>query len=324
MHVGVLGAGSMGSLFAGLLAAADVETTLLAHESAHVAAIRGRGLRIERVDGTRETVAVDAVVTDPADAPDCDAVLVLVKSHATADAAAEWRSALDDAHVATLQNGLGNAEALAERFDSVLAGTTSHGALIEEPGLVRHAGAGDTRLGRWDGPTNGAVERLAATLTSAGIDTAVVADPRAAIWHKVLVNVGINAATALARVENGALTEREPGERLLRRAVAEAARVARAEGIDVGDPVAETLAVARRTASNVSSMHQDLEAGRETEVEALHGAVVDRAVEHDLPVPVNRTLADLVRLAQAASGSDSESESVSDSASSDSDGRGQP
>ncbi|GGN19034.1 ketopantoate reductase family protein [Halarchaeum nitratireducens] len=300
MHVGVLGAGSMGSLFAGLLAADGAATTLLAHEGPHVDAIRERGLRIECVDGSSDAVGVE-VVTDPAAAPSLDAALVFVKSHATADAADEWRGALADAHVATLQNGLGNAETLAGRFESVLAGTTSHGAVVADPGVVRHAGVGDTRLGRWDGPTDDAPARLAATLSVAGIDTAVVTDPRTALWHKVLVNVGINASTALARVENGALAEHASGSRLLRRAVAEAARVARAEGVDVGDPIAEAVTVAERTASNVSSMRQDVEAGRETEIEALHGAVVARAAEHDLPAPVNRTLADLVRLAQAAS-----------------------
>ena len=299
MHVGVLGAGSMGSLFAGLLAADGTATTLLAHEGAHVDAIRECGLRIERADGSSEVVDVD-VVTDPAAVPSLDAVLVFVKSHATADAATEWGGALADAHVATLQNGLGNAETLAARFDSVLAGTTSHGAVVEAPGLVRHAGAGDTRLGRWDGPTDDPSARLAATLSAAGIDTEVVTDPRTALWRKVLVNVGINAVTALARVENGVLAEHASGRRLLRRAVAEAARVARAEGVAVDDPIAETVAVAERTASNVSSMRQDVESGRETEIEALHGAVVERASDHDLPAPVNRTLADLVRLAQAS------------------------
>ncbi|WP_020222982.1 ketopantoate reductase family protein, partial [Halarchaeum acidiphilum] len=195
------------------------------------------GLRLGRPDGSRATVGVD-VVTDPASAPDCDAVLVFVKSTDTADAIEEWRPVLTDATVATLQNGLGNAAALVAALpeDGVLAGTTSHGAVVEEPGVVRHAGTGNTRLGRWDGPNDAPVERLAATLSSAGIDTAVVADPRTAVWRKVLVNVGINAATALARVENGALVERESGERLLRRAVSEAARVARAEGVAVDDP----------------------------------------------------------------------------------------
>ncbi|MFB6078076.1 MAG: ketopantoate reductase family protein [Halarchaeum sp.] len=303
MRIGVLGAGAMGSLFAARLAGTDAAVTLLAHESEHVAAVRRDGLALERPDGSRERRAVPAV-TSPADAPALDVVLVLVKSTDTASAADEWREALADAAVCTLQNGLGNAETLAERVprERVLAGTTSHGAVVERPGLVRHAGVGDTVLGRYFAPTDDTVRALAAALTDAGVETAVTDDPAGAVWRKALVNVGINAPTALARVENGALADTESGGRVLRRAVVEAARVARAEGVAVGDPVAAARRVAERTATNRSSMRQDVEARRETEVEALYGAVVSRARDHDLPVPVTATLADLVRLAQGSSG----------------------
>jgi len=304
MRIGVLGAGSMGSLFAGSLAGSGGDTVLLARESAHVDAIRDGGLRLRRHDGSATTVSVP-VSTDPEDVPPCDAVLVCVKSYDTDAALREWGDAVREADVCTFQNGLGNAETLGEHLDParVLAGTTSHGAVREGPGVVRHAGVGETRVGRYFAGNDAAVRDLADALTGAGVETTVVADPRAAVWRKVLVNVGINAATALARVENGALVESESGRRLLRRAVVEATRVARAEGVEVGaDAVTETLTVAERTASNRSSMRQDVEAGRRTEVEALHGAVVDRADAHDLPAPVNRTLADLVRLAQSSAG----------------------
>ncbi|WP_435097605.1 ketopantoate reductase family protein [Halarchaeum sp. P4] len=299
MRIGVLGAGSMGSLFAGLLAASETETVLFGRESAHVAAVEDDGLRLVHPDGAAETVDVP-VVTDPLAAPPCDYVLVCVKSYDTADALSTWRGALVDAAVATFQNGLGNAATLAEYVpeERVLAGTTSHGATLEGSGVVRHAGRGETRLGKYFALNDASVRTLATTLSLAGVETDVVDDVPRALWRKVLVNVGINAATALARVENGALAETESGERLVRRAVAEAARVARHEGIDVGDPVEETLTVAARTASNRSSMRQDVEAGRKTEVEALHGAVVSRAEDAGLPAPVNRTLADLVRLAE--------------------------
>jgi len=303
MRIGVLGAGAMGSLFAARLAGTDAAVTLLAHESEHVAAIRRDALALERPDGSRERRPVP-VVTSPADAPAFDAVLVLVKSTDTASAADEWYEALADAAVCTLQNGLGNAETLAARVprERVLAGTTSHGAVVERPGLVRHAGVGETVVGRYFAPQDGTVRALAAALTDAGIETAVTDDPAGAVWRKALVNVGINAPTALARVENGALADTESGGRVLRRAVVEAARVARAEGVAVGDPVAVARRVAERTATNRSSMRQDVEARRETEVEALYGAVVARAHDHDLPVPVTATLADLVRLAQGSSG----------------------
>jgi 2-dehydropantoate 2-reductase len=132
----------------------------------------------------------------------------------------------------------------------------------------------------------------------APLDPTVVDDIRDAVWEKLLVNVGINAATALARVPNGALID-GPGERVLEAAVAEARRVAAAEGREVSADAAErALDVAESTATNVSSMRADLEAGRRTEVEALNGAVVARGEAHGVPTPVNRTLADLVWLAE--------------------------
>ncbi|MFC7045246.1 ketopantoate reductase family protein [Halobacteriaceae archaeon GCM10025711] len=140
---------------------------------------------------------------------------------------------------------------------------------------------------------------IADLLTRAGVETDVVDAVQDAIWEKVLVNVGINAATALARVDNGLLADTDPGARLLASAVEEAADVARAEGHAVRDDVVEYVSdVASATGSNRSSMRQDVERGRRTEIERLNGAVVARADDHDVAVPVNRTLTDLVRLTE--------------------------
>jgi 2-dehydropantoate 2-reductase len=248
-----------------------------------------------------------------------DLVPLFVKSHATAEAMADAGPLLGpETDVLTLQNGLGNAETIAEFVapERVLAGVTTHGAILREPGTVVHTGRGDTALGRWasesdgrdsnpglpDDDTGAADEKaraVATRLTTAGIPTEVVADPERLVWEKVLVNVGINAPTALARVENGTLARAAPGQRLLSEAVTEAERVARALGHDVRDDIVDyARSVAERTAANRSSMRIDLESGRRTEVEALYGAVIDRAQRAGIEVPVLRTLADLVRLAE--------------------------
>jgi 2-dehydropantoate 2-reductase len=205
--------------------------------------------------------------------------------------------------VLTLQNGLGNAETIAEYVPPrrVLVGVTTHGAVLEAPGVVRHTGAGDTALGRFRGPTDERARAVATRLTAAGLATDVVDDPETLVWEKVLVNVGINAPTALARVDNGTLVESDAGRSLLRAAVGEAERVARACGHDVRDDIAAyARRVAERTASNRSSMRVDLESGRRTEVEALYGAVLERAEDAGIDAPVVRTLAELVRLAEGA------------------------
>lgn len=317
MQVAVLGAGAMGSLFGGLLAAAGEDVTLLTRDAEHVAAVREQGLRI--VDATGDGAAADEseartdrriqvpAATDPATVGQVDLVIVFVKSYATAEAMADADPLLGpETDVLTLQNGLGNAETIAEFVapERVLAGVTTHGAVRREPGTVVHTGRGDTALGRWAGGTadgrapDDRAHAIATRLTAAGVPTDVVDDPELLVWEKVLVNVGINAPTALARVENGTLARTEPGRRLLRTAVTEAERVARAQGHDVREDAVEyALSVAERTASNRSSMRVDLESGRRTEVESLYGAVIERAERAGIEVPVVRTLADLVRLA---------------------------
>jgi 2-dehydropantoate 2-reductase len=300
MRIVVLGAGSLGSLLAGALVGSDADVTLLGREGEHVRRVRADGLRFTHPDGREEQIPLDAA-TDPAAAADADLLVVCVKSYDTGDALAGVADHLDGADVLTLQNGLGNAETIAEYVprERVLAGTTTHGAVREAPGHVRHAGRGDTTVGRYFAENDARVEAAADCLTAAGIETTVTDDPESAVWTKVLVNVGINAATALARVPNGALVESESGERVLRRAVEEGIAVARPEGVAVPeDAVERTRAVAERTATNPSSMRQDVERGRRTEVEALHGAVVRRGATHGVETPVNETLADLVRLAE--------------------------
>ncbi|MUV60886.1 ketopantoate reductase family protein [Halobacterium sp. CBA1126] len=300
MRVVVLGAGSLGSLLAGALERTDADVTLLGRESDHVRRVRADGLRLTRPDGSEDAVPVD-VATDEGVTEDADLLVVCVKSYDTADAMAGVAPHLDGADVLTLQNGLGNAETVADYVprERVLAGTTTHGAVLEAPGHVRHAGRGDTTVGRYFAANDARVDAVADCLTGAGIETTVADDPEAAVWTKVLVNAGINAATALARVPNGALVDSESGERVLRRAVTEGVAVARAEGVAVPeDAVERTREVAERTASNRSSMRQDVERGRPTEVEALNGALVRRGESHGVETPVNETLADLVRLAE--------------------------
>jgi 2-dehydropantoate 2-reductase len=304
MRFAVLGGGAMGSLFGGRLAADGADVTVVHRGADHVRAIRRDGLTVETPDGDARTVNL-AATTDPDDPGDVDVVLVLVKSTDTREAVTGAASLLRGADVLTLQNGLGNPEAIAEvvEEEAVLAGVTAQGATFLGPGRVRHAGRGPTRIGRYFAGDDGTVEAIADRFTAAGIKTAVADDVRVAVWEKVLVNVGVNAATALARVPNGHLADTDPGRRLLESAVSEAAAVARAEGRPVReDAVEHTIAIAEETAANHSSMRQDVERGRTTEIETINGAVVERAADHGIDVPVNRTLADLVRLAEAGYG----------------------
>ncbi len=295
MDILVFGAGSLGSLVGGLLASTHDVT--LVGRNPHVETIRESGLRIAGEYDRR--VTPDATTALP---PDCraDCAVVTVKSFDTESAASSLADGDLDA-VLSLQNGLGNEETLAEALEApVLAGTCTYGARRPEPGVVECTGVGEVVLGSRTGGESAVADRVGDAFTAAGLETTVASDMPRRLWEKLAINAGINAPTALAAVENGELVD-GPAADLARRAAAEVARVALDEGVDL-DPerAREAVAdVARTTASNTSSMRQDLEAGRRTEVDAINGAVCDRASE---PVPVNRTLAGLVRAWEAGQG----------------------
>jgi 2-dehydropantoate 2-reductase len=121
------------------------------------------------------------------------------------------------------------------------------------------------------------------------------------VWSKLIVNVGINALTAILRVPNGALATIPAASKLVRRAVEEAVAVAQAASITIGlaDPVAETLAVAQATAANRSSMLQDILRGAPTEIETINGAIVREGQRLGVPTPFNAFLCDLITALEA-------------------------
>jgi len=301
MKVAVVGAGAMGSLFGGLLAEAGAEVWLIDIWEAHMDAVNQRGLEIER-EGQTRTVYLQAT-TDPGVVEKCDLVIVFVKSTHTGDAALTAKKiAGHKGLVLTLQNGMGNADRIAQDVDplNVIAGTTSYGATMLGPGKIRHAGIGLTTIGMWHNGDADKVETVAAFFTEAGIETEVAADVRSIVWGKLLINVGINAITALTGIKNGELLDLEATVDLSRAAVEEAIAVAKAQHIDVRkDVVAHVLEVARATGGNRSSMGQDVDNRRLTEIGAINGVVVKEAERLGMPAPVNRTLMALVETLQA-------------------------
>jgi 2-dehydropantoate 2-reductase len=295
MDVLVFGAGSLGSLIGARLSGAHRVT--LVGRAPEVRAVRESGLV---VDGVESFTAHPDAVTDVGDVADRpDLAVVAVKSFDT-PAAADALADLDPpvGAVVSLQNGMGNEATLVDRLSApVVAGTTTVGARLTEPGRVAWTGRGETTVGPWTGDADDAADRVARAFDDAGLACERVsgAAVERVLWEKLAVNAAINPTTALARVPNGAVVD-PPLADVARTAAAETARVARAHGVDVADDdaVGRALDVARRTAANRSSMLQDVAAGRRTEVGAISGHVVDRAPE-GVSVPVNTVLASLVR-----------------------------
>ena len=303
MKIAVVGAGAMGSLFGALLAEAGNDVWLYDVWPEHVQSILQNGLQIER-EGKIRTVKIKATA-DPQQIGRAELVIIFVKSSRTKSAAATAQTiAAANGSVMTLQNGMGNADVIAEFIESerILAGTTSHGATLLGPGSIRHAGIGPTTIGAWSQTEDGRQRagQFAEFFNQAGIKTESVADVRSVVWNKLLINIGINAITALTHIKNGQILDLEITRELSRAAVLEAISVAQAENIKVQDDAIERVfKVAEATALNRSSMGQDVDNRRQTEIAAINGFIVSEAKRLDLAAPVNFALTALVETLQS-------------------------
>lgn len=302
MKIAVVGAGAMGSLFGAMLAEAENDVWLYDVWREHVRSINQNGLRIEREDNTR-TVEIRAT-DNPLQVGRAELVIVFVKSSQT-NVAAETAKVIagSDGTVMTLQNGMGNADVIAELIEPhrVLAGTTSHGATLLGPASIRHAGCGPTTIGAWS-QTEAGLQRagdIAEFFNQAGIKTETVPDVRSVIWNKLLINIGINAITALTHINNGQILDLEITRELIREAISEAMNLAQAMNVEIQDDVLDRVfKVANATALNRSSMGQDVDNRRQTEIAAINGFIFREAKRLGLKAPVNFTLTALVETLQ--------------------------
>lgn len=297
MRITVVGPGAVGLLWAGRLHQAGADVRILDHSPRRAAALDRDGFILE--DGSGETLIMVPVSADPATLAETDLALVCVKAYDTKSAARVLGENLSPGGRAlTLQNGAGALETLCEALgpERVLGGITSEGSTLLAPDRVRHAGKGLTHLGPAQGPVDDFTRRAADILNQAGFQASPAQGAANLIWTKLLINVGINALTALLNAPNGRLLELARARDTMARAVAEAEAVGRALGVEFlhQDMLAAVEDVARRTANNISSMLQDVRAQKRTEVEFINGAVCREGRKQGLPTPVNQTLTDLV------------------------------
>jgi len=297
MKIVIMGAGAMGGLFGGLLALSE-EVWLVDIRQEQIDAIRSAGLTIEE-KGKDQTAHVNAT-SDVTSIGKADLVIFFVKTYHTERAASDALVVQkEDTVFLTLQNGLGNEEAICKRVDprKVVLGVTNHGATFLGPGRIRHAGWGKTYMGELDGKVTARVTQLAKVFTGAGIETEVSTNIHQLIWNKLFVNVGLNAVAALTGLKNGQVLDHPETLRLLETLVSEAVTVARKKGIPIeGNPLEKVKAVLEITRENRCSMGQDFDNRRKTEIDAINGAVVREAERLEMAVPYNQMITDLVKV----------------------------
>jgi len=226
--------------------------------------------------------------------------LIFVKSYDTAEASHSILPIMgDNTAILTLQNGLTNTETISQIVgeDRVVAGTTSHGATMLGTGHIRHAGVGQTTIGEPKTGESVRTKHIADALSSAGFQTTISHNIYNSIWGKLIINAAINPITAITKLKNGGLLEYNETRRLLGITAEEAARVAAARQISLpyDDARSAVEAVCRATSENVSSMLQDVQRRKRTEIDAINGAIVSEAKKAGIEAPTNETLTYLIK-----------------------------
>jgi 2-dehydropantoate 2-reductase len=298
VKVCVVGCGAVGSLFAANLANLDdVEVWAYDLSREHVDAINADGLRLS---GAGEVVGRPRATTDPAELPACEFGIVATKAMHTEPAIAATAHVFAEGSVCTVQNGLGNEEALAVHVARVIRGTTFPAGRIVEPGHVQWDVKGDTTIGPFE-PSPAPmeeIERLADACTRAGLPTSAVADARGPQWRKVIFNAATNPVGALTGLTHCRVCEDPALRRLVSALVDEGEAVASAQGITLDADPEELIDHAARPEvayDHKASMLQDVEARRQTEIDYLNGGIARFGREHGVPTPLNDAILALVK-----------------------------
>ncbi len=291
----IVGCGAIGSMYAAHLAALP-ELQVWAYDvsAEHVAAINRDGLRLI---GAYDIVAPVRARTDPADIPPCPLGIIATKGGMTAAAAAATAPIFADGALCSVQNGIGNEEVLADHVARVMRGVTLPAGRLAGPGVVEIYAPGPTWIGPFEpAPARGdEVQRLAALLTAAGLETTACADARPPQWTKLLFNAATNPLCALTGLTHGEMWDHAPTRELSGRLVAEGLTVARALGIELSeDPLTLIAEGARINYRHRPSMLQDVLARRLTEIDMLNGGIVREGAAHGVATPLHAAVHALV------------------------------
>jgi len=294
----IVGAGAMGCFLAARLAAGGLEVTVVDVDQARLDVIGRDGITLHDDSGTitaKVKASLAAEVQGPVD-------LVLLMTKGMFSAAAIRSVAHLAAHnplVLTLQNGLGNVEAIAEVFhtDHILWGVTDFPADLEGPALVASHGAGHVWLGGANDRAHAHADAVAEALNRAALNAAIDPEVRVSVWEKVAFNAALNPLSTITGLPVGGLDCPE-GRRIATAVAEETIATATALGVPI-DPARVLTKIDFALANHRThkpSMLQDRLAGRRTEIESINGAIVRMAEQVGVAVPKTRLLADLVRM----------------------------
>lgn len=270
--------------------------TLIHRDLSIVRAIQRNGVSLRETDETVTRVRVP-VRKGPTPLPGTEVLIITVKAYDTKAVAERYRRIVPlETTVLSLQNGLGNIEALQSALNNeLLAGSTTEGAFSLGPGAVLHTGRGLTVIGDLRGRKSEKCSRIKVALQDAGFQTKISSNMVGVLWTKTIVNAAINPLSGLTRLPNGALAKSSEIRKIGFQVMEEGVSVSRAERVRlVGDPRKLWLRILLSTKANKSSMLQDIERGKMTEIRQLNGAILSRGKTKGIETPTNEILTKLV------------------------------
>jgi 2-dehydropantoate 2-reductase len=298
-RIAVVGAGAVGGYFGGTFARAGVPVVFIGRR--HFAdAVNAAGFVLDKSQG-QERIRAEAT-TDMSAVGDCSLILFCVKSNDTAETAKQLAPFVrPNATVVCLQNGVDNANQVRAAAHVVAIPAAVYVAVsVPEPGRVKHLARGDLIIG----PSSEKATELADIFIRAGIPCRISDNIEGELWLKLLCNCALNAISALAHARYGQIAQNTEAKKLMQDIVDEVLAVARAARIvlpgvhDRKSGMAAAMEIATQMADALSSTAQDLDRGRPTEIDALNGYIARRGAELGVPVPINRALFTLVKLAE--------------------------
>ena len=318
MKIAIIGAGAIGGLVGAKLALAGEDVTFIVR-GRNLSAIRERGIRLVTADGHEHTALHVQATDDYAAAGPQDVVVLAMKAHQLEPVIASLPHLLGpDTIVIPMQNGIPywyfqkhGGEHEGKHVDSVDPGGRIAQAIdparvlgcvvypaseLTAPGVVRHIEGDRFPLGELDGSVSERVQRVSACFANAGFKAPVLEDIRAEVWLKLWGNLTFNPISSLTHATLVDICQYPLTRGLAASMMTEAQAVAHKLGITFRVPLEKRIAGAEKVGKHKTSMLQDVEAGRELEIDALLGSVVELARLTDTPTPHMDSVYALVKL----------------------------
>ena len=305
MKIAIVGAGAMGSVYAGLMAEAGHEVWAVDTWREHVEAIVHDGLRLEGASGDRVVQGINAT-TDVAEAGTCDLYVLATKAAGVGPAARAIAPLLaPDSVVVTIQNGLGAGERIASHMDAgrVLLGVADgFGASMRGPGHAHHNAMSLIRLGEMQGGMSDRLQQVTALWAEAGFNVKAYADIDQLIWGKFICNATFSGPCTVFDCTLGELMADPDAWGVAQGCAREVFALGQAKNIafDFDDPIAYVTAFGNKMPAARPSMLLDHHARRRSEIDAINGMAVELGRELGIPTPYNEVLTAIVRRREAA------------------------